>query len=160
MGCPLKHLDGAETIVGYVAGGLAPHVASEFQRHLRSCVNCRDAVAAQQEVWRALDAWRAVAVSPDFDRRLFRRIAEEEHCRWWATIHYPQWLWRPAIPFAAAFALIAGAFLLQGPTRQPGELAQLRSKLNQVRHALDDMDLLTQLGVEPVAEQPSPSKKI
>ena len=162
MRCPLKGGDGAEIIVGYVAGGLRLDAASALERHLRVCALCREAVSAQEAVWRALDAWQPVSVSSDFDRRLFHRIAAEEHSRWWANLRSPRWLWRPAIPLAAACALIAGVFFARQPASHTLAQSYVQPKLNieQVTHALDDMDLLGQLAVSPAAEQPEPSKKI
>jgi anti-sigma factor RsiW len=168
MYCPLKGgagvevTNGAEVIVSYVARTLDAEADSEFQRHMGNCPQCREAVAAQQAVWSALDAWLPVPVSPDFDRKLFRRIAEEEHSRWWRGLELPHWWWRPAMPVAAACALLIGAFVLQYPAPRIAQEAQVEPKLEieQVEHALDDMDLLRQLGVETISDKPGPSEKI
>jgi anti-sigma factor RsiW len=162
MYCPLRDGEGAEVIIGYVARTLDAETDSEFQRHLGACTKCREAVDAQEAVWSALDGWRPVTVSPDFDCKLFRRIAEEERGRWWRGLTWPHWWWRPAMPVAAACALLAGAFLLQHPAPKISEEAQTQPKLEieQVEHALDDMDLLRQLGVEAVSDKASPSEKI
>jgi len=153
--------NGAELIVGYVARTLDAETEAEFRRHLELCCACREAVAAQQAVWSALDAWRAILVSPDFDNRLLRRIAQEERGGRWRP-GWPQWRWRPAVPVAAACILLACAFLLQSPAPKLAEQAQARPKLEieQVEHALDDIDLLRQLGVEAVSAKASPSAKI
>ena len=74
----MKHGECSELIVDYVAGTLDARREAEFQRHIESCAGCGDAVAGQKAVWAALDQWRGLAVSPDFDRRLFQRIAEAE----------------------------------------------------------------------------------
>jgi anti-sigma factor RsiW len=166
MYCPLRDggkevIDGAEIVIGYVAQTLDAETDSEFRRHLGACTKCREAVAAQEALWSALDAWHPVTVSPDFDHKLFRRIAEEERGRWWRGLTWPQW-WRPAMPVAAACALLAGAFVLQYPAPKISEEAQTQPKLEieQVEHALDDMDLLRQLGVEAISDKASPSEKI
>jgi anti-sigma factor RsiW len=162
MYCPLGSAEGAELIIGYVARTLDAETDSEFQRHMGTCSNCRDAVAAQQGVWSALEAWHPVPVSPDFDRKLFRRIAEEERGPWWRGIRLPHWWWRPAMPVAAACALLAGAFLLQHPAPKIAQEAQAQPKLEieQVEHALDDMELLRQLGVEVISDKASAAEKI
>jgi anti-sigma factor RsiW len=162
MDCPLGSAEGAELIIGRVARTLDAEADSEFQRHMGTCSNCREAVAAQEGVWSALDAWHPVPVSPDFDRKLFRRIAEEERGRWWRGLARPQGWWRPAMPVAAACALLAGAFLLQHPAPKFAQEAQTQPKLEieQVEHALDDMDLLRQLGVEAIWDNAGPSEKI
>ncbi|MGA2877731.1 MAG: zf-HC2 domain-containing protein [Bryobacteraceae bacterium] len=83
LGGALKHSECSELIVDYVAGTLDARREVEFQRHIESCTGCWDAVAGQRAVWAALDQWRSLPVSPDFDRRLFKRIAEaESHGRW------------------------------------------------------------------------------
>jgi anti-sigma factor RsiW len=162
MYCPLNGGDEAEVIISYVARTLDAEADSEFQRHLGTCAKCRKAVAAQEAVWSALDAWHPIPVSPDFDRKLFRRIAEEEHGRWWQGLRLPHWWWRPAIPMAAACALLAGAFLLLHPAPKIAEEAEAQPKLEieQVEHALDDMELLKQLGVAAISDQAGTSEKI
>jgi anti-sigma factor RsiW len=162
MYCPLGSAEGAELIIGYVAQTLEAEADSDFQRHLGTCAKCREAVAAQEAVWSALDAWHPIPVSPDFERKLFRRIAEEEPVRLWQSLRWPHWWWRPAMPVVAACALLAGAFLLQHPAPKIAEEAQAQPKLEieQVEHALDDMDLLRQLGVEAISDKAGPSEKI
>ncbi len=55
-----------------------------FERHLKSCEACGEAVAAQQAVWEALDEWRCRAsCQADFDRRLYSRIIDEDQAGWW-----------------------------------------------------------------------------
>ena len=162
MYCPLGDGNGAEVVIGYVARTLGAEADSEFQRHMGTCSKCREAVAAQEAVWSALDAWGPVPVSPDFDYKLLRRIAEEERGAWWRSLDWPQRWWRPAMPVAAACAFLAGAFLLQHPAPTISQEAQTQPKLEieQVEHALDDMDLLGQLGVESISDKASPSAKI
>lgn len=168
MYCPLRSgdgtavINGAEVIVGYVARTLDAEVDSEFRRHLGTCSACREAIAAQEAVWSALDAWQPIPVSADFDRKLFRRVAEQERGRWWRGLELPRWWWRPAMPVAAACALLIGAFVLQYPAPKIAQEAQTQPKLEieQVEHALDDMDLLKQLGVEAISDKAGPSEKI
>ena len=45
-----------------------------LERHIAICPACREFAAGQRAVWQALDTWEAAPVSPDFDRRLYRRI--------------------------------------------------------------------------------------
>lgn len=160
MHCPLNGGDGAEIIVGYVARTLDARVRSGFQRHMLACSRCRECVAAQITVWSALDAWHPVPVSPDFDDRLFRRLAREE--RGWprGNVSWLRWRWRPSIPLAAACALLAGAFLMKQTSPKIAQEAHARPKLeiHQVEQALDDMDLLRQLGVAAAPKAGSPEK--
>jgi anti-sigma factor RsiW len=64
----------ADVIVEYIALTLDPETVLAFEKHLESCLHCRDAAAAQRAVWRALDAWIAPPVSPDFDQKVFEHI--------------------------------------------------------------------------------------
>jgi len=86
MNCPLALDESAELIVGYGAGTLDPGTAAGFERHLESCADCCEVVAAQRAVWAALDEWRELPVSPDFDRKVFERIAVARSRR--------RWIWR------------------------------------------------------------------
>src|SRR5580658_9245357 len=142
MRCPLECDAGAELIVGYGARTLDPGIAAEFERHIASCDACCRVAAAQKAVWEALDdaEWRDLPVSPDFDQRLFQRIQAKEQRRWR--------LQRAFIPLAACLALVTLILMRQpdssrAPHAQPAPPAL---QIEQVEHALDDMDLLNQLG--------------
>jgi anti-sigma-K factor RskA len=157
MRCPLGVDESGELAVGYAARSLDPRSQAAFERHLKYCVHCCDAVAAQQTVWDALDEWRAVAVSPDFDRNLHRRIAHRDG--WWRR------LWRPAVPVAAAsIVLCVGlrlgvAFWLHqtraaevvGASPLQASPSQVSPQIDKLEHALDDMDMLGQVsaGIAP-----------
>jgi len=142
MRCPLEFDTGAELIVGYGARTRDPDTAAEFEEHIHSCHACCRVAAAQKAVWEALDdaEWRDLPVSPDFDQRLFQRIQAKEQRRWW--------LQRAFIPLAACLALVTLILMRQpdssrAPHAQPAPPAL---QIEQVEHALDDMDLLNQLG--------------
>ena len=75
----------------------------------------------------ALDAWEAMPVSTDFDRRLYRRIEEEKaRATWWSRLVRP---FRPmfeaplmsrSVPLAAAACLLVLAgVILERPTTWP-----------------------------------------
>lgn len=145
MICPLELERSAELVVGYSARTLDPETAAAFERHMDCCATCCELAAAQRAVWAALDdadadaEWPSLRVSAEFDRRLFQRIERAENRRWW---------WRTLIPATACLAL-AAAFLFRqaetaGAPRKPQPQPALQ--IEQVEHALDDMDLLKQLG--------------
>jgi hypothetical protein len=152
MQCFLGRGESGELVVGYAARTLDPRAQAGFERHLTYCGICRDAVAAQQVVWDALDEWRAVAVSPDFDRALCARIAREGHIGWW---------WRRAVPAAAA-CIALGVSLWLHQTRMAKmtpSAPHVSPQIQELEHALDDMDMLGQLsaGIAPgKAGAPSP----
>jgi len=149
MECPLKSGDGGELIVGYRAQTLDPRIAAAFERHLKDCTSCRQLSAAQQAVWLALDAWEPRPISSDFDRKLLERIAVEERLRWWQRLRLAPRSWHPAISVTVACAALLAAFLLRAPMNVSTPVpAQPKFQIEQVEHALDDMDLLKQIGVE------------
>jgi anti-sigma factor RsiW len=161
--CSLKNDVAAELLVGYTAGTLDPAAAADFDRHLGSCPACRAAVAQQRVVWSALEEWHPAPVSADFDARLYQRMAAEEHAAWWRRVSWLNCSWRPAIPVVAAAAVLIGAFLLKDPDAFVTPPSQNQPSLQieqRVEHALDDMDLLTQIGVESAVEKSDPSQKI
>ncbi len=153
MECPSKKGQAAEFIVAYVARTLDAGTAADFQRHLAACAACRELTTRQQAVWSALDEWQPAPVSPGFDEQLLRRVEQQQPAlrRWWTGLLSPQWSWRPVLPLAAACAVLVIAFLLKDSDRPaPAPAAgQPNARIEQqVEHALDDMDMLRQLGVE------------
>ena len=160
MECPLHSANGAELIVSYIAHTLAPEAEAAFAQHLTVCEPCREMAAAQQSVWSALDEWTPAPVSADFDETLFRRIAEEEHSTWWQRLLRANWSWRPAMPVAAGCAVLVAAFLLRTPFTAPQPHAQPKLQIEQVEHALDDLEMLKQLGVTVPADQVPTAEKL
>jgi hypothetical protein len=140
----------AERIVAYHAGTLDPHAAAALEWHLKACPVCRPLSAAQQAVWSALDIWQPLPISPDFDQKLFQRIDAEERLRWWQRLSLPRLSWRPSVSLAGASAALLVAFLLRTPASVPTSPAPAQAKfqIEQVERALDDMDMLEQIGVE------------
>jgi hypothetical protein len=131
MRCSLEFDRSAELVVGYGARILDPAAAAAFERHMVSCTKCRAAAALQKVVWAALDESQDLQVSPDFDRRVFERIARAERCS--------RWLWQVLVPATASIALAAVLLFRQPQPVQPAV------QMEQVEHALDDMDLLKQV---------------
>jgi hypothetical protein len=160
MGCPVEDGSGAELIVAYSARTLAPEQEAEFERHLASCAKCRELAEAQRKVWSALDAWPSMTVSSNFDERLFQRIAKEEKGTWWSWLP-GNWSWRKAAPVGVACAALIAAFLLKSPLLPESQSqSQPRLQIEQVEHALDDMEMLKQFGVESASDKVHPSEKI
>jgi len=140
MICPTKDKQSAGTLVEYCAGTLDPARASEFEQHAAECVECGRQVARQRALWQTLDQWTPAEVSPDFDARLYARIAREEAAPLWK-----KWLalgWKPALVTAAAGAAILIGLLVHSP--QPPARADMVD-IDQVEHALEDLDMLTPL---------------
>ncbi len=149
MVCLKANPQGGEVLTDYCAGALGPNRAAELEAHLAQCADCRELVAAQCAVWEALEAWRPVEVSPDFDARLYARIAVEAR----GTLRPPWWrrvLHNALIPAAAIVAVMGLALIMEAPEKSVAPVrpaapavSSERIDLQQVQQALDDLELLT-----------------
>ena len=140
MMCPTKEKQSAEILLEYCAGTLDPDRALEFEKHAAECAECGRQVASQRALWQTLDQWMPAQISPDFDARLYARIAREEAAPLWRR--WLVWGWKPALVTAGAgTAIVIGLFLHlpQPPPRTD------KVDIEQVEHALEDLDLLTPL---------------
>lgn len=159
MVCPLKSGEAAELIVSYAARTLDPRAEAAFESHLELCDRCRELAGAQKAVWRALDQLPPLQISSDFDQNVFARIARDQS-PWWRQVGWFSWSWRPVLPVAAACAALVVAFLLKTSVQTaPSPHNQSQVQIEQVKHALDDIDMLSQLGFESVANN-APVKPI
>jgi hypothetical protein len=160
MGCPIEDDEGDELILAYGANTLTPQQHIDLERHLGICASCRERAEAQRVVWTALDSWPPTVVSPDFDDRLFRRIANEQPSAWWRQLSPANW--RSTLPVAVACAALIAAFLMKNPALRPEIPAhqQPQLQIEQVEHALDDMEMLKQLSIESTPNKANPSEKI
>ncbi|HEV2689786.1 MAG TPA: zf-HC2 domain-containing protein [Bryobacteraceae bacterium] len=161
--CPLENGNSAELIVAYGARTLAPETEAAFERHMSACAKCRELAAAQREIWSVMDAWTPQPISQNFDQKLYQRIATEEQGAWWRRALRANWSWRPAMSVAAACAVLLAAFLLRSPappaaTPQPQNQPKL--EIEQVQHALDDIEMLKKLGVESPSDKAGSSEQI
>jgi anti-sigma factor RsiW len=147
MNCPIE-MGNSEMLVAYAAGELDPEANAALERHLDACPRCRLLAGEQAELWKTLDAWEAPPVSPDFDRRLYRRIREEVRPSWWERLSRPfhPMPLRQLLPLTATLCLLLMASLL---VRHPAALhkAEPRAeavRVEQVESTLDDLELLNQ----------------
>ncbi len=148
MKCPLESRDNADVLLDYCARKLNPEMTATLERHMEVCPSCREFADAQRAVWKALDEWEAIPVSPDFNRRLYARI-DREAASWWQPVLRP---FRPllaiqGLPIAAAACLVIMAgLLLERPAEAPdaGDTGtQVEAiQADQVDRALQDMELL------------------
>ena len=111
MICPMKAKESTEILLDYCAQTLEPVRVVEFEKHLETCADCQRFAVEQRGLWETLDAWTPISVSPDFDARLYARIAREEAAplwlQWWGRISHPAVpfvAWKPAVSLAAAMA--------------------------------------------------------
>lgn len=159
MNCPIESRN-PEMLVAFAAAELDLETAGALERHLAACPACRSLAAEQAAVWKALDAWEAPPVSPDFDQRLYRRIGGDAPASWWQRVTS---LFRP-LPLRRALPLtaIAGLLLMAGLLLQhQGKVAPVEPRgesvrAKQVETTLDDLELLQQFGAAGSAESGHP----
>jgi len=152
MICLSANKQGADILLDYLGGTLDPARKAELESHVEACAECRELLAVSTR----MEEWSAPPVSSDFDARLYARIAREETARpWWKL------LWRPAVPLAAACAVLALALVIDNPgleenlPTQPGPA--MNADIEQVEQAFEDLELLMPLNAAaPV--QPTPDK--
>jgi anti-sigma factor RsiW len=143
--------ENADLLLQFAAGRLDAEASASLERHMQVCPACRGFADGQRAVWEALDAWESAPVSPDFDRRLYRRI--EREVSWWDRVLRP---FRPApirraLPIAAAagLALMAGIVMVRSPVvRPPPEKPSIQVESlrpDQVEGALEDMEMLREI---------------
>lgn len=169
MKCPMESHENAELLLAYCARRLDPETQITLERHMAVCPACREFQKGQETVWNALDAWEAMPVSADFDRRLYRRIEEEEaRASWWSRLMRP---FRPmfapprmsrGVPAMAAICLLVAVGVIlerPGSVAVPEDItADVRMESiqpDQVERTLDDMEMLRQFRITPVSESGS-----
>ncbi len=163
MQCPLRTKEGKELFIAHSAGALAPTLKTAFEAHLKVCPECRRTAQAQEAVWASLDAWEPPPVSVDFNRRLYARLESERH--WYRQSAWMERSFRSIVPIAAVCAVVLAGFLLKGPAVavKPAAVVATEKQIDieQVERALDDIDMLQQLGVvTPPAQPPAHSESL
>jgi|SRR5581483_4267093 len=161
MNCPIERHENPELLLAYCTGKLDSETRLALERHMAVCPACREFQTGQQAVWEALDAWEAMPVSTDFNRRLYRRIEEEAaHASWWSRLARPframfeAPLMSRSVPLAAAACLLvlAGVILEQPNnfTNSEESAATIETiQPDQVERTLDDMEMLRQFKLNP-----------
>jgi len=159
MNCPLQNTETAGMLLDYCARKLDAGRAAILERHIELCPACRQFAENQRAVWSALDAWEADAVSPDFDRRLYRRI--EADWGWrdrLAQAVRPLFAYRgvPAIA-ALCLLLITGVWIDRSAKPVPpagnSDVSVVDVRPEQVEKALDAIDVLSEFNRKVRAEK-------
>lgn len=166
MDCVGTDKRSVEILLDYCAGTLSQDLVSGFECHLDHCENCRVQVSLQKELWSQLDqdALNPIEPSPDFDARLYARIAHEDAHplsrrwrvlkNWWGELFAPHELvsWRPVVPVAAAALVFGVAIYVRTPQPAPvqSEPARMSEQveavdLSQVEQTLEDLDILSSM---------------
>ena len=161
MNCPLETRENAQLLLDYCTRRLEPESVAILERHMELCGACREFASGQRAVWEALDAWEAAPVSPDFDRRLYRRI--EAQVSWWDLLRRPfrpfsrAMVWRSVPATAMACLLLITGVVLQRSAVSPApalnDMAQVESvQPEQVERALDAMEMLNEFSRQAPAD--------
>ncbi len=159
MKCPIETRENTELLLSYSARRLDEERSVALEAHMASCEACREFRDSQAALWETLDRWEARPVPLDFDRRLYKRIEEQQQIGWWERIFgsaRPVFL-RPALPLAAtACLLLAAGLIIDTPGRVPApaaaEAPQVR-EVEQMERTLDDLEMLRQFTLAaPVTE--------
>lgn len=153
MHCPMEGREGAELLLDYCARRLDPEKSAWFDRHLAFCASCRELVAAQKQVWEALDYWNALPEPSDFDRKLEWRIEAEERRQWFRrnfAAGLAGWL-RTALPAASLATAALAVFMIHAPDRPESGLQPWIEKadMEQAESALEDLDMIRQFTLPP-----------
>jgi anti-sigma-K factor RskA len=157
MICLSKNKRDTAILLEYCAGKLDVERAGAIEKHARECVECRALIAAQMNVWRALGELAVPEVSPDFDTRLYARIAQEEAASSWRgwLQSLRAWSWKPVLAGVAAAAVLAVGLSLYMPMlvihvshvpKSQDSSQQIRPDsvdVEQVEVTLEDLDMLT-----------------
>jgi anti-sigma factor RsiW len=157
MKCPIETQDSAELLLAYCSRKLDPASTAMLEDHIGICPACRQFAEAQKTVWQALDKWEAEPVSAHFDRRLYRRIEQEQS--WWDRLAWPlrPILFRQGLPVTAAAALvIVAGVLLQRPAGMPLALQESVQVEDQAEQALKEMEMVHEFSAAVRTEPAGP----
>jgi len=159
MRCPIETQENADLLLSYSARRLNAESTAILEAHMEVCPQCREFRDGQKMLWEALDQWEARPISPDFDRRLYRKIEEQSQSGWWTRVFgagRPAFL-RPALPLAAAACLVLVAgFIIDNPAGVAAPVAETPQvrEVEQVERTLEDMQMLREFNlVSPAAEK-------
>lgn len=161
MNCPIQTGEGTELFLDYASHSLPEDKVADLELHMASCADCMRVATAQRTLWNTLDSWQPPPIAEDFDQRLYARIAQDGARPWyrrWFDAGNLNWPVRPAMPVGAACAALLAAFLFRDPVFTAKQELSVQSKhvdIEQVERALDDIDMLNQLGVMPPVSKPA-----
>ena len=161
-----------ELLLEHSAGRLDAERAIRLDRHAGNCAHCQEFLANQRLVWDALDAYQQAtpAVSRDFDRQLYARMASEQQDSWWVRA----WRrlvsagepgnWKPALSMAAACAVLMTGFLVRVDRPvEPKPVASIafeKHEIETIERALEDFEMLSAMGAPEQPAEPASSGKL
>jgi anti-sigma factor RsiW len=149
-----------ETVaIEYLDGALQAVQRAELERHLATCPDCQARLEGFRSVARVLETWDAPEVSPWFNARLRRRIAEWEGSSWnWRAVS--QALLRPSYVVALAMVLMVGSLAVWNAApayKAPSTAPAQAHPVDDVARVAEDYDLLANFDVLPDLQKPGGS---
>jgi anti-sigma factor RsiW len=158
MECPIKAGGKKDLLLDYCARALDAGMAAEVEAHIAACPGCKAWTEAHSRTWTLLDDWQPAPVSPEFERRLRERIAiEAERTPWWKAV-WQSFVARPLKPALTAalvgLLLAAGLLFVRPSSNPPPHPGQETMDADHLEKALDDVDMLRQLGAAGEKQDP------
>ena len=151
VSCPIQDPENADLLLAYVDRKLDPELAGRLEQHAQTCPACRRLLDAQRIVWEALDSWQPGPVSPRFDGELMEKIRTvKRRPQLRAAVRTGQ--------VAALFLALLAAMVLRGPSMDSPQFQnQDTLDMQQLEHALDDLEMLRQLEPAGTGESQRPT---
>jgi anti-sigma factor RsiW len=141
-------------ILGYVDGRLKESERLELEKHLAECAPCCLRVNEFTAVSGLLDELPMIEPSPEFDTRVYARVAAEPQLKgsWWAWLHVS-----PRIAFAASMLLLMALWLGYRASRPiDPSIPDNDQAMMQDLPVLEDHDVLQNF--EPLKDLPAPAQ--
>jgi len=132
MICLRENNQGAELLIGYLEGTLSQADRQALDNHAAQCTHCQGLLAAQVEL-----VEYAPEVSPDFDAKLYARIAADQARQpWWKLS------WKVLAPAVGVAAMLAVAMFVRQPAPQLSVDPAVSQDVQLLEQALENMELL------------------
>jgi len=117
MNCSELH-----TLEDYLDGTLPEEECRRFERHLKACASCQQAVEQEKSLQNLIKSQLQLKAPPDFQRRILKGLMAEESPRL-----VPDWLWASGLGLVVAvIGLLVGKVgnqFVQKVARGIGDLA-------------------------------------
>jgi Putative zinc-finger len=141
-------------ILGYLDGRLKESERLDVEKHLAGCAACRLRVHEFSAVSGLLDDLPLIEPSPEFDTRVYARVAAEPlpEASWWAWLRVS-----PRIAFAASMLLLMALWLgYRTGTPIAPVIPDNDQAMMQDLPVLEDHDVLQNF--EPLKDLPAPAQ--
>lgn len=135
MKCPLLDKSTGGLAFDRLTARVDAGPSTPLARHIAECPACQAFRTEHANLLQLMDAWEEAPVSPDFNRRLWRRID---------ALPNRLWHWRPGLALGAAALVVAGGLMLEHRSRIAIDVVVSGGEADLVEQVLDDLQLLHQ----------------